>query len=440
MKLKNIRNTVVLLFLLQLGLQTARSQEVWTLEQCVDTALVNNKKLKIDKNNILISEAKQKEVKSNLYPKLNATFDYKYFFDLPTQLMPASAFNPMAPEWQFNAAQFGVPHNINANVQLGMPLYNAQIYGGIKATKIASELKTLQFKKTKEGVYVTISNLYYNAQIIKNQIAFMDTNIKNSNKLLDNLKLLKEQQLATGTDVNKVDLQVKQLQTQKNLLVSKYQQIINALKINMGFDAGTMEVVSKIDYQKLPVYSKQKITDIQMAETKKKLNESEIKTLKRGRLPSVTLYGSYGQTGYGYDEKPNDFLDFYSVSFVGLKVAVPVFDISRRHKINQKKIESENTDLQLSLLGEQNDMEIESAKNQLAITQLTINNTLEQIDLAQSVYDNTVLQHKQDTASITDVLLADNNLRQAQQNYIAAVIDYLKADLELKKLTGNIIN
>jgi OMF family outer membrane factor len=201
-----------------------------------------------------------------------------------------------------------------------------------------------------------------------------------------------------------------------------------------------MEVVSKIDYQKLPVYSKQKITDIQMAETKKKLNESEIKTLKRGRLPSVTLYGSYGQTGYGYDEKPNDFLDFYSVSFVGLKVAVPVFDISRRHKINQKKIESENTDLQLSLLGEQNDMEIESAKNQLAITQLTINNTLEQIDLAQSVYDNTVLQHKQDTASITDVLLADNNLRQAQQNYIAAVIDYLKADLELKKLTGNIIN
>jgi OMF family outer membrane factor len=346
----------------------------------------------------------------------------------------------MAPEWQFNAAQFGVPHNINANVQLGMPLYNAQIYGGIKATKIASELKTLQFKKTKEGVYVTISNLYYNAQIIKNQIAFMDTNIKNSNKLLDNLKLLKEQQLATGTDVNKVDLQVKQLQTQKNLLVSKYQQIINALKINMGFDAGTMEVVSKIDYQKLPVYSKQKITDIQMAETKKKLNESEIKTLKRGRLPSVTLYGSYGQTGYGYDEKPNDFLDFYSVSFVGLKVAVPVFDISRRHKINQKKIESENTDLQLSLLGEQNDMEIESAKNQLAITQLTINNTLEQIDLAQSVYDNTVLQHKQDTASITDVLLADNNLRQAQQNYIAAVIDYLKADLELKKLTGNIIN
>jgi len=35
-------------------------------------------------------------------------------------------------------------------------------------------------------------------------------------------------------------------------------------------------------------------------------------------------------------------------------------------------------------------------------------------------------------------LLADNALREAQQTYINAVIEYLKADLELKKLTGNI--
>jgi outer membrane protein TolC len=35
-------------------------------------------------------------------------------------------------------------------------------------------------------------------------------------------------------------------------------------------------------------------------------------------------------------------------------------------------------------------------------------------------------------------LLADNALREAQQTYLTTVIDYLKADLELKKLTGNI--
>jgi len=34
--------------------------------------------------------------------------------------------------------------------------------------------------------------------------------------------------------------------------------------------------------------------------------------------------------------------------------------------------------------------------------------------------------------------MADNTVREAQKSYLNAIIDYLKADLELKKLTGNI--
>jgi len=33
--------------------------------------------------------------------------------------------------------------------------------------------------------------------------------------------------------------------------------------------------------------------------------------------------------------------------------------------------------------------------------------------------------------------MADNALRDVQQQYLSAIIEYLKADLELKKLTGN---
>ncbi len=427
---------IVFLLLFVWSFQSIKAQEL-SLKQCVDKAMENNKKLKIDQNNIDISLEKQKEVKSNLYPKLNVTLDYKYFFDLPTQLMPAKAFNPMAPEWQFNAAQFGVPHNINTNIQLGMPLYNPELYGGIKATKIATKLKELQFQKSKEDVYQTVSNLYYSAQIIKNQIAFMEQNIQNSNKLLSNLKLLKEQQLATGTDVNKIDLQVKQLKTQKQLLQSKYNQVINALKINMGINSD-FDVSKQIKNIAIVNYEPKTITDIKMVKTKQELTNNEIKTLKRGKIPSVILYGSYGQTGYGYDKKPNDFLDWYPLSFVGLKVDIPVLDLSRKRKIKQKQLENENSKLQLELLIEQNDIEIQNAQEKRSVAALTIENTKEQINLAQKIYNQTLLQNRQETASLTDVLLADNNLRQAQQNYITAVIDYLKADLELKKLTGNL--
>ena len=81
-------------------------------------------------------------------------------------------------------------------------------------------------------------------------------------------------------------------------------------------------------------------------------------------------------------------------------------------------------------------MEIENAARQKTIAQNTIINTENQIDLAQSIYEQTILQQKQGTASLTDILLADNALRDAQQSYLSAIIDYLKVDLELKKLKG----
>jgi OMF family outer membrane factor len=50
-----------------------------------------------------------------------------------------------------------------------------------------------------------------------------------------------------------------------------------------------------------------------------------------------------------------------------------------------------------------------------------------------------VLQNKQGMATITDLLLADNSLRESQQNYIVAMVNLRKAELEYKRVTGNLI-
>ena len=83
-------------------------------------------------------------------------------------------------------------------------------------------------------------------------------------------------------------------------------------------------------------------------------------------------------------------------------------------------------------------MQTHNAKRQMAVAQKSIETNRSQIKLAQTIYEQTVLQQKQGTASLTDVLLADTALREAQQNYLSAVVDYLKADFQLKKLTNQI--
>ena len=323
MKLVNIRKQFLVLLLTVTGF-TAVQAQVWSLQQCIDTAQVYNKALQMSRNNIAISQQRKMEAKANLIPKISANADYKYFTDLPTQLMPASIFG--GPAGAFKETQFGVPHNINANLQLTMPLYNPQVFGAIQTAKIATELSDLQLQKTEEQIYFDISNLYYNGQLLLRQLAFIDSNIVNTSRLLKNMQLLKEQLMAKGADVSKVQLQKKQLETQKESVTSKYEQVINALKFAMGISLDqNMEIEQEILYEKSNEYSSTPTTEIRLANTQSKLLLSELNTLKKSKLPSVSLFGTYGKTGFGYDKQPNDFLKFYPIGFAGIQISYPLF-------------------------------------------------------------------------------------------------------------------
>ena len=395
----------------------------------------------MNRNDIAIGEQREKEAKANLYPKVTANADYKYFTNLPYQLLPLNALNPAAPEGEFRAAQFGVPHNINLSLQLSMPLYNPQLYGAIQTTKIASEWIELQYQKLEEQIFFDISNLYYNAQILHHQLAFIDSNLINAERLFKNMQLLNEQLLVKGTDASKVKLQVAQLTSQKVGVKSKYEQVLNALKFTIGLSLeNNLQIETNILYENSFEYSSLSTLDFRMAIIKNRWLGLELNTLNKSRyLPSLNLFANYGTTGFGYNGKPNGFLDFYSIGFAGIQLSYPLFSgtVTER-KINQKALELKNNELQMGLINEQNYLQVENAKLQRKTAKNTVETLTEQIHLAQIIYEQTIVQQKLGTATLTDILLADNSLREAQQTYLSAVIDYLKADLELKKFTGNI--
>jgi len=104
--------------LIFIGWNTVQAQEVWTLKQCIDTAQVYNKTLQINRNHISISEQREKEAKANLIPKVTANADYKYFMELPTQLMQMNALNPQAPEGQFRDIQLEKAKIVNGKSEI----------------------------------------------------------------------------------------------------------------------------------------------------------------------------------------------------------------------------------------------------------------------------------------------------------------------------------
>ena len=165
-----------------------------------------------------------------------------------------------------------------------------------------------------DQLFYDITNLYYNAQILKQQVKFLDANLINSNILLKNIQLLHEQLLAKNSDVSKVQLQVSQLAIAKINIVNKYEQVLNMLKFSIGISLDRfIEIDTAILFQSINDISYSNSADIKLAKKQFELLNNELTTLKYSKLPTLALYGTYGTTGFGYNVKPNDFLKFFPI-------------------------------------------------------------------------------------------------------------------------------
>lgn len=412
--------------------------QTFTLEQCIDTALQYNRTIKLSQQDVFQANEKNKETKGNLFPKLNGMTDYRYYTDLPYQLMPAAAFG--GPEGTYKEVQFGVPQSLNANLQLTVPIYNPTALGAIKTTRIASELSEIQKIKTDEDVVLEVSNAYYNAQILLNQLAFLDSNLINTNKLLQTTTLLHQQQIAKGTDVDRLQLQLDQLANQRKTVFSQQQQVLNALKFLMGKPISDTIQVSITENSLVQLDSQiQATTDMKLIDKKLQFNYAELKGLQNSKLPSLGAYGVYGTTGYG-NTGANSFFNFHPIGYVGAQLSIPLFNGTiTKHKVVQKKIDIQKTNIQKELVTEKSKLDLINAEMQYSLANQNIATVDDQIKLAKKIYNNTVLQNKQGVANITDLLLADNSLREAQQNYIVAMVNLRKAELEYKRVSGNLI-
>ncbi len=437
-KLKEIRFYRVLLIGLLLLLYVSAEAQTLSLNQCVDTALQYNRNIKIAQQDGLIAHEKNREAKSALLPKLNGFADYRYYTDLPYQIMPQAAFG--GPEGTYKEIQFGVPQNLSTNLQLAMPLFNPTALSAIKSTQIANELSEIQKIKTDEDVVMEVSNAYYNAQVLLNQLAFMDSNIINTNKLVQTTTLLYQQQLAKGTDVDRLKLQLQQLATQRSTVSSQHQQVLNALKFLMGKPiSDSIEVQINETPLDETTFQPKTTTDILLIDKKMEFSLSELSGLKNSRLPSVNAYGVYGTNGFG-TTGTNSFFNFHPIGYVGAQLSVPLFNgMVTKHKIDGKKIEVNKTIIQKDILTEKVHLDLVNAEMQFNLANTTIATVNTQMELAKKIYNNTVLQNQQGVANITDLLLADNSLRESQQNYIVALINLRRADLEYKRVTGNLI-
>ena len=410
-----------------------------SLQECIDLALAHDQRSRSADIDLRMAEARVDEQQANLLPKVRGVADMRHYADLPYQLLPASFFG--GPEGVYREIQFGTPNNITLNVQAQLPLVDVGSWEGIHVAREAERMAGMQRERSREEVVLELSNAYYNAQVLQARRTFLDSNLLSTEAMLRNVELLHAQLLARGTDVDRLRLQRDQLRTQRERVVAQHEQVLDLLRLMMGLppDAPLATEPASAPVQQTQATPKA-TAGLRIAEQGVLLRQAEIRLLKRSRLPSLHGYGLYGNTGFGPIGSESRY-DLYPVSYFGATLQVPLFNGTViTQKVRQKELELERAGLMRDAVADREGLEQRRVTRDEALALRTLTDAEAQLALAERIRRSTLLQHTEGLATLTDLVLADQAVREGQQLYIDALVQLRKAQLELARLNGTLLN
>lgn len=117
---------------------------------------------------------------------------------------------PDNPTWQTIKS---MQYNVNAGVQLNVPLYNQSIYASVDVAGTVEQLSNLSYDKAVEDLTMQIGKVYYLAQSSLEQAVLADENVSRMRELCTITEAMYDQGAVLEVDMNRarINLQLAEL-------------------------------------------------------------------------------------------------------------------------------------------------------------------------------------------------------------------------------------
>lgn len=442
---KYFRKSVLLAILLYTTVGHAQvEKQTYTLKQTVKYALQNS--FNVQKAVLDIEQADHKigEVKSQGLPQINGVGNFNNFPNLPTQLLPGEIIGE--PAGTFIPVQFGTEYTASGGFEATQLIYNQSYFTGLKAVKSSEELYKLLKLGTEEDVIYEVANAFYSVLELQAQRDVLEANIDQIVKMEALMKTRFENDLVTKTDYNRLRVNRTNMETTLQSLTTAEATQTNYLKLLMGMpiDADIelvpAENIAEVNLNSLH-YEKLEPTQLKIIDQQIELNRINQKNFAAGYYPSLVAFGTQN-----WQAQRNEFNFFdgnqpwFQQTVIGLKLEVPIFDgLRKHHQIAQAKIDVQKAEVDRLNVLRGNQMEYKNAIEQLVNTLKSVEAQKENRELAQEVYNQTQELYNNSVGTLTDFLNAENALREAQINYYREILKFKKAELDLLKAQGQLL-
>jgi outer membrane protein len=438
------RFSVICLLLLVLNSQ-AQEVQTLTLQQALKFALENKAEAQKAKLKVENSQYQIEEVRSRALPQIVANGNLSYSPIQQTSVIDGSNFGQPGTLIQ---AVFGQKWNSTAGVTLTQALFDQSVFTGLKAARTTRDFYQINNQLTEEQVIEGVANNYYQVYVLRQKLTLLENTFKITEKSRDIVKGQFENGLAKKIDLDRMNVRVTNVMTQKQQIINLIQLQENTLKFYIGMPIGTQISIPTTGFEISPLAITEAPnpttrTEFLLLKKQEELLQLQKKAAIANYYPTLSLSANYSYFGQGpvmpLLKLPSDGVYWSDFSSVALNLRVPIFTgFGTRAKVRQtdvelRTIQEDLKDTQLAL-----DLDYKNANTQIQNSIITITNQKENMRLAEEILKNTNNNYQQGLASLTDLLDAENTATEAQNNYTAAILDYKLAEIKLVKSKGEL--
>jgi outer membrane protein TolC len=425
-----------------------KSQDIssFSLIEAQEFAVKNSPLLKNATLDVATYKQKVKEITAIGLPQINVEASFNHFLNIPTSIIPASAFNPFASPNEVVAVQFGTKYQTSAGATLSQLLFDGSYIVALKATNTLLKLQMLLEQNTEIDVRAEVTRAYYTAAISEENIKTITFTLQNIEKLKNEIQAINKEGLNEKQDVEQLELTVESMRNNLSRAENARKMSYNLLKLNLGIDvAKEITITQNIDQLNASFNSADyaaktfepgKLASYQILETQLTIGELNLRNEKMKYYPSFAAFLTHSYN------LPSNNLEFFNrrwfpTSIWGLKLNVPVFSSGmRKAKVQQAKLGLEKTMNTMS--STENMLKLQAQNAQYNFNFSIENNATmkKSLELADRIQQKTLTKYKEGVTSSLELNQAQTQYINAQSNYINSLYSVLSSKVEMDKAYG----
>lgn len=436
----------------------------FTAKQAVEYALNNSETVKNALLDIRQQAMTNKEVTAAALPSVNATSSLNINPKVPTFTFPNfiaqstyavliangvkdGSGNPIKSPGDFGVINAGLSskYMFSNGIDLNQILFDGQVFVGLMARNAAMRNAELSADVTKEQIKTNVYKLYYQLVVGNRQITSIEANIVNYEQLLHDTKIIFQNGFAEKLDVDKVQVQLSNLQTMKLKARNQIDAGMEGLKFLMGMPMNDSLVLTETlndDDIKQGVLSEEyhfeDRKEYQQMQTVIELQKLNVKRYQLSRLPSLVLSANYSKSAQGehFDLFKGP---YFTSSFIALRMSVPIFSgFSKNAQIESARISLRQSENRLHQLRSSITNDISQSRLNMKTALYNMDTQEKNVNLAEQVYNSTKLKYEQGVGSNQEISTAQSDLVTAQNNYYSSIYDAIIARIDFLRAAGKL--